>query len=220
MVILNRLTGHSKGFLSVRTMPPNQAVSIEKQKKINRDNNQKPEPKDILEIVMRKSNSLLRSGYPPANKNHKLKCCAADNLRYIEAGQVALVVTSPPFLDVVDYAKDNWLRCRFANINVEDIQMDVYRTIGKWETFVRKVFKEFSRVLRPGGHIAFEVGEVRNGTIKLEHNVLKAIAGLPFNLVEIVVNEQSFTKTSNCWGVSNNKLGTLTNRIVVVEKSE
>ena len=35
MVAINRLTGHSKGFFSVYSLPPNQAVSIERQKLIN-----------------------------------------------------------------------------------------------------------------------------------------------------------------------------------------
>src|SRR5262245_35305216 len=35
MVAVNRLTGHSQGFFSVYTLPPNQAVSIKSQKKIN-----------------------------------------------------------------------------------------------------------------------------------------------------------------------------------------
>lgn len=36
MVAINRLTGHSPGFFSVYTLPPNQAVSIKSQKKINK----------------------------------------------------------------------------------------------------------------------------------------------------------------------------------------
>ncbi len=36
MVATNRLTGHSKGFFSVYTLPPNQAVSQQSQHRINR----------------------------------------------------------------------------------------------------------------------------------------------------------------------------------------
>ncbi len=43
MVATNRLTGHSKNFFSVYTLPPNQAVNSEKQKKINEQLKQKPE---------------------------------------------------------------------------------------------------------------------------------------------------------------------------------
>ena len=218
MVILNRLSGHSLGFLSVKTMPPNQAVSIEKQAQINKKHNRTPEPKDLISIVMKKSISLLRSGYPPASDKHKLRCCHADDLNYIKTNEVKLVVTSPPFLDIVDYAKDNWLRCWFAGIDPDKVSINCHKTVEKWREFVRRVFTEFARIVMPGGYVAFEVGEVRNGKVLLDEEVLKSIVDLPFDLVEVLINQQEFTKTSNCWGISNNKSGTLTNRIVVVQR--
>ena len=39
MVATNRLTGHSTGFFSVYTLPPNQAVSAKKQLELNQKNN-------------------------------------------------------------------------------------------------------------------------------------------------------------------------------------
>jgi hypothetical protein len=36
--------------------------------------------------------------------------------------------------------------------------------------------------------------------------------------VLVLINAQRFTKTANVWGVSNNTLGTNTNRIVVFAK--
>ncbi len=73
-------------------------------------------------------------------------------------------------------------------------------------------------MLRPGGSVAFEVGEVRGGRIRLEELVIPsgAAAGLVPRLV--LINTQRFTKTANIWGVSNNRKGTNTNRIVVFEK--
>ena len=46
MVATNRLTGHSKGFFSVYTMPPNQAVTAERQIIINEKRDQKAEYRD------------------------------------------------------------------------------------------------------------------------------------------------------------------------------
>src|SRR5208283_1103596 len=40
LLALNRLTGHSPGFFSVYTLPPNQAVSVKSQRKINAQRNQ------------------------------------------------------------------------------------------------------------------------------------------------------------------------------------
>ena len=80
------------------------------------------------------------------------------------------------------------------------------------------VFHELSRVLKHDGHIAFEVGEVRGGKIKLEEAVLPCGVSAGLQPEMIVINSQTFTKTANCWGVKNNAKGTNTNRIVVFRK--
>ena len=54
MVALNRLTGHSPGFFSVYTLPPNQAVSVERQRKINAERGQVPPPRDVAGIIARR----------------------------------------------------------------------------------------------------------------------------------------------------------------------
>ena len=131
---------------------------------------------------------------------------------------VALIVTSPPFLDVVDYRQDNWLRCWFAGIDATAVAIDQHKTVPEWGRFVRRCLEEFCRVVRPGGHVAFEVGEVRGGKVLLERNVVAAARGLPLTLLGVMVNDQAFTKTANCWGVSNNRRGTNTNRIVVLRR--
>jgi hypothetical protein len=66
--------------------------------------------------------------------------------------------------------------------------------------------------------VAFEVGEVRNGSVKLEEAVLPCGLEAGLEPVLILINDQEFTKTANCWGVDNNTRGTNTNRIVVFRK--
>src|SRR5439155_24864635 len=59
LVALNRLTGHSNGFFSVYTMPPNQAVSAKSQRKINERRGQVPPRRNVREIILKKSRILL-----------------------------------------------------------------------------------------------------------------------------------------------------------------
>ena len=66
MVALNRLTGHSPGFFSVYTLPPNQAVSVERQRKINAKRCQVPPLRDVAGLIATKTRSLLKDGVPPA----------------------------------------------------------------------------------------------------------------------------------------------------------
>ncbi|PPQ30664.1 DNA modification methylase [Rhodopila globiformis] len=215
MVAVNRLTGHSAGFFSVYTMPPNQAVSAVSQRKINQARGQVPPLRDVAAIILKKTRSLLADGLPPPHPPAILLTGPARRTPALATGSVDLIVTSPPFLDVVDYEGDNWLRCWFAGIDPKDVRIDRHRDIAAWEAFVRRSFQEFARVVRPGGFVAFEVGEVRGGRILLERHVATAIEGLPFDVLGVMVNQQEFTKTANCWGVNNNRGGTNTNRIVL-----
>ena len=120
MVAINRLTGHSAGFFSVYSLPPNQAVSVESQRRINEKRNQTPPMRDLVSIILKKTRTLLRSGLPH-DTNRCLSVGAADKLGAISDNSVALTVTSPPFLDIVQYADDNWLRRHGASHIVREI---------------------------------------------------------------------------------------------------
>ena len=218
MVAINRLTGHSPGFFSGRSMPPNQAVSVVAQRRINERLGLAPPERDIAALILRKSKSLLRHGTVPACQAPSLHTGPAWHVPGLTAHSVALVVTSPPFLDVVDYAADNWLRCWFAGIDPESIAIDLRRSEATWTEMVRRVLAELARLVRPGGHVAFEVGEVRRGRVLLEKRVWQAADGLPFQRLGVLVNLQTFTKTSNCWGISNGTRGTNSNRIVMLRR--
>jgi hypothetical protein len=82
-----------------------------------------------------------------------------------------------------------------------------------------EVFHELRRVLKPGGHVAFEVGEVHGGMTKLEETVLTCGASADLEPLLVLINDQKFTKTANCWGIDNMSRGTNTNRIVLFRKA-
>jgi len=226
MVAVNRLTGHSTGFFSVYTLPPNQAVSAQSQAKINARLNQTPPRRDVAAIILDKSRSLLRDRTSDLSTRldslmprHRLVVGAASDTSALDAESVTLVVTSPPFLDVVNYNADNWLRCWFCGIDAASVPVTISKDLGSWTRFIASVLAELRRVLRTGGHVAFEVGEVRGGTLRLEESVIPAGMAAGLDPVLVLVNAQDFTKTANCWGVTNNRKGTNSNRVVVFRKT-
>ena len=227
MVATNRLTGHSPGFFSVYTFPPNQAVSPESQKKINVRRKQKPEYRDTKDLILRKSRSLLSKVTTEQRENlqrvyqyAQFLTEDARSIRAINSGSVELTVTSPPFLDIVEYAGDNWLRCWFNEIDVDAVAKTITmaKSIGDWTRVMGEVFKELYRVTKPGGWVAFEVGEIRNATLKLEEHVMPLGIDAGFSCEAVLINQQTFTKTSNLWGIKNNEAGTNSNRIAIFRR--
>ncbi|RYD32536.1 MAG: site-specific DNA-methyltransferase [Verrucomicrobiaceae bacterium] len=225
MVATNRLTGHSNGFFSVYTLPPNQAVSVQSQQRINASRKQAPPLRDILDILEKKSAQLLqdlsrreRAALARVLPGARLLTASCDHTSVLPPDSVSLVVTSPPFLKEVDYRTDNWLRCWFHGLDSKDIPIWQSTRLAAWRERMTAVFRELHRVVKPGGWIAFEVGEVVRGRIRLEEAVVPAAtdAGLVTEL--IMINAQEFTKTSQCWGVDNQIRGTNTNRIVLLRK--
>ena len=225
MVATNRLTGHSTGFFSVYTLPPNQALTPKRQQKINEMRQQIPPRRSVPELIVRKTESLLenvsefdRSRLRKAASDAVMLTRSADHTAEIRSNSVDLIVTSPPFLDVVDYATDNWLRCWFNGIDESTIDIWRFRKPEEWGGAMQRVFAELRRVLKRGGYIAFEVGEVRRGKLKLETLVIPAAKAAQLKPVLVLINAQEFTKTANCWGVTNQVAGTNTNRVILLRK--
>lgn len=224
MIATNRLTGHSPGFFSVYTLPPNQAVSAESQVKINQKRGQHPEYRDTRQLILRKTKALLKGATESELENLRSSSRTALFLEQ-DAGSTAeiadetvnLTVTSPPFLDIVQYSRDNWLRCWFNDIDPAEIEKKITmsRTVEEWSVVMERVFHELHRITRPHGWVAFEVGEVRKRTVNLEEYIVEIGLKTGFSCYGIVVNIQEFTKTSNIWGVRNNTSGTNSNRIVL-----
>ena len=188
---------------------------------------QTPSRRDVPALILKKSRQLLkdcdsraRTALGSVAPGAILLTHQAAETSGIAKGSVSLVVTSPPFLNVVQYGADNWLRCWFAGIDPKSVKLTVPRKLEEWQTAMTDVFCELYRVLKPGGHITFEVGEIHAGKTKLEEAVLPCGMAAGLEPLLVLINDQKFTKTANCWGVDNNFKGTNTNRIVVFQKSK
>ncbi|KKQ73988.1 MAG: methylase N-4/N-6 domain protein, partial [Berkelbacteria bacterium GW2011_GWB1_38_5] len=186
-----------------------------------------PDYRNVKKIILKKTKDLLRDisdeqkielikrGGKALFISRDARCTTG-----IKSSSVSLVITSPPFLDIVKYSDDNWLRCWFNEIDAKNIEKKITmsKTVENWSSVMGDVFKELYRIVKKGGWVAFEVGEVKNGKIKLEEHVIPLGSYAGFSIEAIMINEQIFTKTSNIWGIKNNSKGTNSNRIVLFRK--
>lgn len=228
MVATNRLTGHSPGFFSVYTLPPNQAVTPDRQIRINKQRSQTPPYRDTKERILKKTRILTKD--LTAEEKNRLRA-AGESVVFLTGDArftpsipdetISLTVTSPPFLDIVQYSTDNWLRCWFNGIPAADMDEKItcLSRVRDWADVMKEVFLELFRITTPGGWVAFEVGEVKNGTVHLDEIIVPVGIAAGFTCPGIVINRQDFTKTANIWGISNMQGGTNTNRIVLFWKN-
>ncbi|MEO0477973.1 MAG: DNA methyltransferase [Planctomycetota bacterium] len=227
MVATNRLTGHSSGFFSVYTLPPNQAVTVERQAIINEKRDQVPPRRDVRAILAKKSRTLLvgltddeRVALNANRARHRISVGDSGDLDSVGRRSISLCVTSPPFLDVVDYRGDNWLRCWFLGIDPDSVSISILRKLPDWTAEMTRILSAVKPTLKRGGFVAFEVGEVRGGSVRLEEHAALAGRRAGLEAQAVLINRQNFTKTANCWGVSNNDRGTNSNRIVLLTRPD
>lgn len=228
LLAISRLHGHSQGFFSVYSFPQ---ISIppERQELINAKRREQPEYRTITPRIIKKAAQTLRDGfknefYDYAEKS-MVRTSDARNMSWLGNNTVDLIVTSPPFLDKVDYLTDNWLEFWFTGINPRPLENQLIMTsnLNEWRSFIRDTLRESLRVLCPNCFAVFEVGEVETetGTINLDQILAEEAERIRvndkiFRFEEVLVNQQSFSKLANCFQVENNRKGTNTNRLVVL----
>ena len=168
MVTVNRLTGHSPGFLSVYTLPPNQATTVPNQRKINEKRGQVPPRRDLRAIVLKKSRALLKD---LDHGDHRHLARAAEQARLLTKA----AHDTPEFAERVgrphrhlaavpdggqlqdgQLAAMLVLRHRSGEVHITNL-----RRVDRWQAAMAEVFRELRRVLKPGACVAFEVGEVK-----------------------------------------------------------
>ncbi|TGJ99573.1 site-specific DNA-methyltransferase [Leptospira semungkisensis] len=221
LTALSRLHGHSNGFFSVYSFPQ---ISIPPlaQKKNNEKKGMVPDYREIQPRIFQKMKRDLKEILPPFYHEYSSRNIYTNNssldLLDLSENAVDLVVTSPPFLDKVNYEEDNWLRYWFLDIQLEkDQKPSIFATLAGWCEFIQGTLSELSRVVKPGGVVVMEVGEVRKGktVFNLDEYVIRCAENTGLVWENTYINDQKFTKLANCWNVSNNEKGTNSNRCVV-----
>lgn len=233
MVTLTRLSGHSDGFFSNYTLPPNQCVSIESQKKINNKYKTIPLYRSVKQRIIKKTKQMLSAcddrvidNLERAGNLANITKSSAKYNNSIKPNSVSLAIMSPPFLNLLSYSNNNWLRLWFLQENgiinyngneVKERDNALLETIDGWKSDILEVFIDINRILLCAKYMIFEAGKVGNTCLATTAVPIAIEAGL--EPVALMLTNTRFTKTAHCWGVSNNIKGTNSNRILICRKS-
>ena len=122
-----------------------------------------PPRRDVFAIL----GQLARYRYesPLPNRRGRVAACDARHLagRFPDArGRVALVVTSPPYIDTTNYREDQWLRLWFLgglprpeSIGAND---DRHRVAANYWQFLTEAWAGIAPLLRDGAHLIIRIG--------------------------------------------------------------
>lgn len=162
-LICGVLHGPSKMFLS---LPQKDTVSSTPRyvERYSQAHNLTPPDRDIYECAINKAQRCLKTPLP----EHHGQVYLADsrNLEHIASASVDLIVTSPPYLAVLDYTWNNWLRVWWLGRDrkEERANLTLTRREDLYRPFMRKTLAEMYRVLRPDSAAVIVVGDVKTGT--------------------------------------------------------
>ncbi|GAD52504.1 DNA modification methylase [Halarchaeum acidiphilum MH1-52-1] len=154
------LHGPSEMFLSLSTRDTFSGSTDYVRRYAEKNNLERPE-RDIRDSVLRKQDLLERDPWPTNPDSNVVKADARD--LPFENNNADLILTSPPYMRVLDYAWNNWIRLWWLNDDrdQERDKLDITASESKYRDFVRETLQEMERKLAPGGYIVLIVGDVR-----------------------------------------------------------
>ncbi len=192
-------------------------------------------PLDVFEKLTTKVQRLFKNGMPStrgyAYRANARNFASLKNPAFKDSS-VKLIITSPPYLKVVNYGTYNWIRLWLLGESIErtnkELLLDDKHGINNYENFLGDVLKQCERVLRPDGICALVIGDVEEQNKNAERksynlsegvwNRLKQKTKLKFlTTIEDLLPEEN--KVTRIWGKTQGN-ATKTDRILLLYKDK
>ena len=215
----------TSGYLSI-SMPNTFSMSPDYVRKFVQTKQLNREFRDVFKIIKDKTERLFDKHQPLKQTGLVLKS-DAKKLSQNDAlkeyfGKVNLIVTSPPYLGIVNYAKQNWIRSWFLNKNTLEVssELDDDLNLKEWVTFSSQVVKELKAIMKKDGVAVFVIGDVaksKTSVVPLAREFCSMVkeANLFKNIWCISDVIDSADKTTRIWGESKGS-ATAIDRIVIL----
>ncbi|MCL9812515.1 DNA methyltransferase [Natranaeroarchaeum aerophilus] len=158
------LHGPSKMYLSLQTKDTYSGTANYVRKYAKKNDLQRPE-RDIRPKALRKQ-ELAHEDTVPASLGERTKITRGDSrnlLNSFEKESVDLIVTSPPYMQTLDYTWNNWIRLWWLNEDrkSERNKLDITEDTDKYRRFMRECLHSMYDVLAPDSVAVLIVGDVQ-----------------------------------------------------------
>lgn len=128
---------------------------------------------------------------PTIDSNISKKCLKQD-ARYLNLhkNSIDAIITSPPYMNALDYARDNRLRLWFLGVDQYQSYDKNVNNPEKFIQFMQRCLQSFRYGLKKGGKCVLVIGEVRrtkqpvNTAQLIQNSVLKQVKG--FELEDVI----------------------------------
>lgn len=215
----------TSGYLSI-SMPNTFSMSPEYVRRFVQTKQLNREFRDVFQLLREKTERIFeKNSYSQSEaivvENDARTISQNDILKkYLK--KVDLVLTSPPYLGVVNYAKQNWIRSWFLNADPDEIssKLDDDLNLFEWIKFSKETLEEFKKFLKPTGVAVFVIGDVtksKNSVIPLAREFISMVKENDIFKNVWVFSDyiQDYDKTTKIWGDTKGK-ATAIDRIVIL----
>ncbi len=211
-MLLGIIHGGSKNYLSI-TMPNTFSMSPNYIKNYIAEHGLKKEYKNVFKCLKNK----LKNCYSKPKLQGSIFEQDASKMDKMESNSVDLIITSPPYLNVIKYGQYNWIRLWFIKENAKEVDKTLFtsQSLVKYIDFMQDFLKQAKKVLKRNGKIVLVIGDVHE--INLAEEVWERSAE-PIGLIKnymIIDNIAASTKTTKIWNERKGK-STKLDRILVL----
>ncbi|MBS1572359.1 MAG: restriction endonuclease [Bacteroidetes bacterium] len=155
----------TSGYASI-DMPNTFSMSPDYVRKFVQTNNLNRIFHDVFKLLREKTERLYKkhTGLKQSGivvKADAKKLSEVEELKPFQK-KVSLILTSPPYLGIVNYAKQNWIRSWFLNedpLKVSE-ELDDDLNLEEWINFSKSVVIELKKFLKKDGVAVFIIGDV------------------------------------------------------------
>lgn len=203
-------------YLSI-SMPNTFSMAPSYVEKFIRENGLRKPDQDLFERLRDKLARLYQDGIEGAQGTvHNLDAVSLMSDNHLPANSVDLIVTSPPYLQVVNYGASNWIRLWL--LGIEDVSrgqgmgrksldaaLDHRHTYNSYAKFILRTLLGMERVLKRDGVAVVVIGDVAEpgkDPVPLAAKVWADVRDRTnLRLIELIEDELPVhTKVSRIWG--------------------